>query len=146
MNLELFFSGLNILAMIGWLALLVSPLNRNYALAFARGIVLVLAAAYLAQFFLTTQSVEGGGFTSLAAVMALFSLPGNTLLGWTHYLAFDLFTGSWAVQDSAERGVPHWLVIPCLALTFMLGPIGLLLYFIIRTVWARFGKSVPAAL
>ncbi len=146
MNLEMFFSGLNILAMIGWLGLLLSPLNRSYALAFARGIVLVLAAAYLAQFFLTTKSVEGGSFTSLAGVMALFSLPGNTLLGWTHYLAFDLFTGSWEVQDSAERGVPHWLVIPCLALTFLLGPIGLLLYFVIRTAWTRFGKTAAAAL
>jgi Domain of unknown function (DUF4281) len=141
MNLEMIFSGLNLLAIFGWIGLLLAPLNRPYVLNYARGIVLVLAVAYIAQLFLTTEHIEGGGFTSLAGVMALFTGPGNTMMGWTHYLAFDLFIGSWEVEDAAARGVPHWLVIPCLALTFLFGPIGLLLYFIIRTGWARFGKA-----
>jgi hypothetical protein len=59
------------------------------------------------------------------------------LAGWIHYLAFDLLVGIWEVRDSHERGVPHWLVIPCLFFTFMLGPIGFLLYCAVRYFFGR---------
>ena len=132
--LEMIYSGCSTLAMIGWLALALAPLNRAYSISFARGAALILAAAYLTQLFTITQDT-GGDFFTLAGVSALFDAPGNVMLGWTHYLAFDLFIGSWEVEDSRARGIPHWLVIPCLGLTFMFGPIGLLAYFIIRTFY-----------
>lgn len=139
--LEMIYSACSTLAMIGWLALVLAPLNRSYAIPFARGVALILAVAYLTQLFTITQDT-GGNFFTLAGVSALFTVPGNVMLGWTHYLAFDLFIGSWEVEDAAQRGIPHWLVIPCLGLTFMFGPIGLLGYFIIRTLWQQ--KAVPA--
>jgi len=58
-------------------------------------------------------------------------------VGWIHYLAFDLLVGRWETQDAAARGIPAWLVVPCLALTFMFGPAGWLLYVGLRTVHAR---------
>ncbi len=139
--LEMIYSACSTLAMIGWLALVLAPLNRSYAIPFARGVALILAVAYLTQLFTITQDT-GGNFFTLAGVSALFTVPGNVMLGWTHYLAFDLFIGSWEIEDAAQRGIPHWLVIPCLGLTFMFGPIGLLGYFIIRTLWQQ--KAVPA--
>ncbi len=132
--LEMIYSGCSTLAMIGWAALALAPLNRGYIIPFARGVALILAVAYLTQLFTITQDT-GGDFFTLAGVSALFTAPGNVMLGWTHYLAFDLFIGSWEVEDSRARGIPHWLVIPCLGLTFMFGPIGLLAYFIIRTFY-----------
>jgi Domain of unknown function (DUF4281) len=139
--LEMIYSACSTLAIIGWLALVLAPLNRSYAIPFARGTALILAIAYLAQLFTITQDT-GGDFFTLSGVTSLFTVPGNVMLGWTHYLAFDLFIGSWEVEDSAQRGIPHWLVIPCLGLTFMFGPIGLLAYFIIRTLWRQ--KAAPA--
>ena len=59
------------------------------------------------------------------------------LAGWIHYLCFDLFIGSWEVRDAKAQGISHWLVIPCLFLTFMFGPVGLLLYFALRAVRTR---------
>lgn len=138
MHLEGIFSGVSALAMLGWLALALAPLQRTYCIAFARILALLLAAAYLGQFFLTTETVEGAGFRTLAGVTALFTAPGNVMMGWTHYLAFDLFIGSWEAEDAAAHGVPHWLLLPCLFLTLMLGPIGLLLYFVIRLGKQRF--------
>lgn len=123
-------------AMLGWLALVLAPLARERLVWAARGVALLLALAYLVQYFTITEMTEGG-FSTLAGVTALFSKAGNVMMGWTHYLAFDLFVGSWEVEDAGQRGVPHWLVIPCLALTLMLGPIGLLLYFAVRTVHGR---------
>lgn len=58
-------------------------------------------------------------------------------VGLVHYLAFDLFIGSWQVRDAQAHGISHWFVIPCLILTFMLGPTGLLLYFVIRLARVR---------
>ncbi|TXG80292.1 MAG: DUF4281 domain-containing protein [Rhodocyclaceae bacterium] len=138
MHLEGIYSGASALAMIGWLALALAPLGRPHCVAFARILALLLCVAYLAQYFFTTETVEGGGFGSLAEISALFTSSGNVMLGWTHYLAFDLFIGSWEVEDAGKEGLPHWLVLPCLFLTLMLGPIGLLLYFTIRTGRRKF--------
>ncbi len=73
-----------------------------------------------------------GGFDTLQNVASLFANPWVLLGGWVHYLAFDLFIGCWEVVDARERGLSHWMVVPCLLLTFLFGPAGLLLYFGIR--------------
>ena len=77
------------------------------------------------------------GFISLAGVTELFQNPYVLLAGWLHDLAFDLFIGSWEVRDAQRLGISHWLIIPCLGLTFMFGPIGLGLYFVIRWTFKR---------
>jgi len=59
------------------------------------------------------------------------------LAGWVHYLAFDLFIGSWEVRDANRHGIPPWAIIPSLILTFLFGPMGLLLYFLIRIARIR---------
>jgi hypothetical protein len=91
----------------------------------------VLASIYIA---IVAARIGGsdGGFGSLAAVTTLFADPWLLLAGWIHYLAFDLFVGSWEVRDARTRGMSHALVLPCLALTFLFGPAGWLLYVILR--------------
>jgi hypothetical protein len=74
-----------------------------------------------------------GGFGTLDGVAALFSNKWLLLAGWIHYLAFDLFIGSWETRDAQSLGISHFIVIPCLVLTNMFGPAGLLLYFAVRT-------------
>ncbi|HUH01933.1 MAG TPA: ABA4-like family protein [Kofleriaceae bacterium] len=80
---------------------------------------------------------EGAGFGSLAAVIILFSSPFMMLAGWIHFLAFDLFIGAWQVRDARRHGVAHLFVIPCLVLTLLFGPTGLLLYFAVRYATSR---------
>jgi hypothetical protein len=91
-----------------------------------------LACVYLWALLANPGSPEGGGFGSLAGVMALFTSPHAVLAGWIHYLAFDLFIGAWQVRDARRRGIPHAWVLPCLFFTLMLGPAGLLLYLTVR--------------
>ncbi len=142
MAIETIFSLCMTAALIGWLALLIAPLARTSLVRTARIVAVILAAAYFVQMFTITQPVAGASFSTLAGVTALFSLPGNVMLGWTHYLAFDLFVGSWEIEDSAKIGVPHWAMLIPLALTFLFGPIGLFTYAAIRTVhmWRRHGR------
>lgn len=132
MNADQLFSVCNSVALAGWL-LLVFAGRRRWVSSLITGAVipLLFAVAYLA--LLVTQFREStGGFGSLTGVAALFSNHWMLLAGWIHYLCFDLFIGSWEVRDSQERGISQWLVIPCLFFTFMFGPVGLLLYFVIR--------------
>ena len=138
MTLEQIFSACSILAFAGWAALLFAPLARDRLVIVARAVALILCAFYLTQYFTITQDVAGSSFSTLAGVTALFSKAGNIMLGWTHYLAFDLFIGSWEIEDAGKRGIPHWVMIPCLFMTLMLGPIGLLLYFLVREAKTRF--------
>ena len=144
MKLETIFSLCSLIAVIGWLALLLAPLARPRLILVARLMAIILCAAYFTQMFTITQPVQGASFSTLTGVVALFSMPGNVMLGWTHYLAFDLFVGSWEVDDAGKLGIPHWAMIVPLLLTFMLGPIGLLTYVVIRTihVWRRYGRLI----
>ena len=123
--------------MAGWLLLVFLP-RWKYVPQLICGVLipLLLAIVYLVLIAKYFGSAEGG-FGSLAGVHALFQNQGILLAGWIHYLAFDLFIGSWEVRDARRLGVHHLLVVPCLVLTFMLGPIGLLLYFIVRAVAKR---------
>ena len=76
-------------------------------------------------------------FEAAHDVAHLFQTPHLLLAGWIHYLAFDLFIGAWEVRDARRLGITHILVIPCLALTFLFGPAGLLLYFVLRWTLGR---------
>lgn len=116
----------------GWAALLASPwFPRAAGLVAGLAVPLLLAAAYTALIVAFLGRAEGG-FGSLAEVMALFAVPEAALAGWVHYLAFDLLVGAMIVRQAREEGVPFLMVLPCLPLTFMLGPAGWLLFQAIR--------------
>jgi hypothetical protein len=136
MSLEQVFSLASVLAAVGWLFLVFLP-RRPIAVHVA-GVFLPLLLALLYLYFIAMH-IRGaeGGFGSLADVAALFQKGELLLAGWIHYLSFDLFIGAWEVRDSQANGIPHLVVIPCLIMTFMLGPIGLLFYFAIRTAKLR---------
>lgn len=137
MKAEQIFSIANLIAMISWILLVVAPrwfFTRKVVLSGA--IPLLLSVAYLVLIAVFFGSTEGG-FSSLTGVMKLFTYEWMVLAGWIHYLAFDLFVGVWEVKDAQAKNISHWFVIPCLFLTFMLGPIGFLLYSILRLLLAK---------
>src|SRR3546814_3795162 len=76
-------------------------------------------------------------FTSLAGVMALFATKGGMLVGWVHYLAFDLFAGMWIARDADQKGFSRIVQFPLLVLTLLAGPVGLLAWLIVRERRAR---------
>ncbi len=137
MKAEQIFSVVNLIAVLGWLLIAILPRWKyTRIVVLSGGIPLLLSVAYTALIIMFFGNAEGG-FDSLANVMKLFTNEWAVLAGWIHYLAFDLFVGSWEVRDSQEKGVSHLLVIPCLVLTFLLGPIGFLTYSILRLLAAN---------
>src|SRR5678816_4558343 len=117
--------------MLGWAGLILLPGQRLVVEVLARVVIpLLIAAIYL---FLMASNYSaapaGAGYGTLDAVASLFTVRGLLLAGWIHYLAFDLFVGSWEVSDARANGIHHLFVVPCLLATFMVGPVGLALYF-----------------
>lgn len=137
MTAELLFQLCSALAGAGWLLVALLPRKRWTAPLVTGAIVPLLFALVYTVLIATHIGGSKGGFGTLPEVSLLFQDPWLLLAGWVHYLAFDLFIGSWEVRDSIRRGVPHWLVLPCLVLTFLFGPIGLLVYLIIRFMRTR---------
>jgi hypothetical protein len=137
MTFEQVFSAAGMLVLPGWLLLVFLPRWRWTTSFISSWLVpAILAVAYLVLFIMYFRSDPNGfsSFNSLAGVKSLFQHDGLLLAGWLHYLCFDLFIGSWEVRDSGRLGIHHLLVIPCLALTFMMGPVGLLAYLVLRLV------------
>ena len=132
------FSIANSLAALSWVALAVAPARTWRIIRYA--VPGLLAVAYIWYIVPGMRGGEGG-FDSLANVMKLFTREEAVLAGWIHYLAFDLFVGTWETEDALSRGVSRFLLVPCLALTFMFGPAGLLMYFLVRQTGK--GRSEP---
>lgn len=143
MTIEQLFSISSMLAMIGWIILLASPLIPRAAQIASGMIIPGLLSIIYAALILAFWSRSEGGFDSLSGVMQLFTFQEAALAGWIHFLAFDLFLGAWEVRTAKREGIPFYLVIPCMALTFMFGPIGFLLFLGLRA-W-RVGVSRAAA-
>lgn len=78
-----------------------------------------------------------GGFDSLPNVQKLFTYPWAALAGWVHYLAFDLFIGATVSRRVMDEGLPRFLLIVILPLTFLFGPIG---YFAFQLTRFSFHK------
>ncbi|MFZ5745098.1 MAG: ABA4-like family protein [Pseudomonadota bacterium] len=74
---------------------------------------------------------------SIAGLRKLFMSDGGLVIGWTHYLAFDLFTGLWIARDADNKGFGRAVQLPFLVATFMAGPIGLFTWLIVRERRAR---------
>jgi ABA DEFICIENT 4-like len=146
MSADAVFRLCNSLALGGWLLLLVTGWSPRASRIISSLITGLLVPALLSGVYLVLIGAHWGGhrggFNSLSNVMLLFTDRWLVLAGWVHYLAFDLFIGSWQVRDARRNGVPFWLVAPCLVLTFLFGPIGLLLYLFLAGVVSR-GKAWP---
>ena len=132
MSAETIFALCNALILPGWLLLIVAPAWKWTARLISGVILPAILAAFYILLLLTHYGGSQGGFGSLAEVSVLFQNPNLLLAGWIHYLAFDLFIGSWEVRDAQRLGIHHLLVVPCLILTLLFGPAGLLLYLALR--------------
>jgi len=125
-------------ALLGWLALLLAPKLGRDAIRWARLIGAALSIGYLALFLSAPEGLSGlvRDYTP-KGIGAVFSDPRLALLGWVHYLAFDLWIGSWEAEEAARTRMPHGLLILSLVLTCMVGPIGLLFFLAVGRFRSR---------
>ena len=144
MTPEVGFQLANVLVLPGWFLLAVAPRWRWSVPLAGRLLPAVLAAIYLglAARAIGAGDLEVSSFATLEGVRTLFLSDAALLAGWMHFLAFDLFVGAWQVDDAVRRGVRHAWVLPCLGLTFLFGPLGLLGYLAVRLFGQRPAPAV----
>ena len=137
------FTLTNVVAVLGWVALFFLPRRPLVLSAILYAAVGLLCFAYVLMFAaafgglvdpgrvagtaapdLTNYSVEG--------IRSLFMGDSGVVIGWTHYLAFDLFVGLWIARDADGKGFGRLVQAPFLLMTFLAGPIGLLGWLLIR--------------
>lgn len=139
------FSIANLIAMVCWVGLAISLFATRMRVWTQRvtGLIVpgVLAIVYLFCIWQGFAATPGGGFGSLLEVRALFANDAALTAGWLHYLAFDLFVGTWIVRQGTAEGIHPLLLLLCLPVTFLLGPIGFLVFLIERAVFSRRGAQ-----
>jgi len=144
---EFLFGFTNFIALSAWVALAILPRGpKIMALVLYAGVALLCLIYALLLALLIAKAVDpglaagasgGGNFTSIAGIRGLFMSDGGVVTGWTHYLAFDLFVGLWIAKDADHKGFSRLVQLPFLFATLMAGPIGLLLWLIVREARAR---------
>ncbi len=140
------FNAVNLLAMIGWVALILLPrwpALLSGVMYLGIGLLCLIYAVGLIGLLSGLLDPGGGSsgggvdFSSIAGVRAIFGTDAGVTIGWTHYLAFDLFVGLWIARDGDAKGVSRFLQAPILLATFIAGPLGLLVWLGLREPAAR---------
>ena len=67
----------------------------------------------------------------------LFSERAFLIIFWTHFLAVNLFCGSWIVSDSRKFFMSKVVVFIPLIITYFIGPLGIFVYWLIRIFFAK---------
>lgn len=139
MNAELVFRIFNTLILIPWILMIFVPFWKYTKLLVNSFIIpLALSAAYVIIIFSNINAISQADFATLKGIQTLFVGAGNApyfaAAAWFHYLAFDLLVGTWLFNDAQQHKINHFILIPCLFFTFMLGPTGFLLFVMIKLV------------
>ncbi len=146
MTYESLFSVINMSVLPAWFLLIFLPrIGLTKQVVHSGLYPLLLGVFYLSALVWSISSGVTGGeanFTSISGITAIFQSPLGVLVGWSHYLVFDLFVGAWIGRDSQRRGIPHLAVAPCQFFTFLLGPVGLLSYLLLRMALRKGGLSL----
>ena len=139
------FGAANLVAIIAWVALVFLPrwpallsallflIVGGLCLTYSIGLIGIMSG-------MLDAGGTGGGdanFSSIAGVRDIFASDGGVTVGWIHYLAFDLFAGIWIARDADSKGFSRILQAPILFFTLMAGPLGLLIWLIVREGRAR---------
>lgn len=142
---QVIFSAVNIVALLGWIILIFlprKPLSLTAVLYLGVGLLCLVYSAGLIS--LVSGLVDAVGpadveanFSSIAGVRGIFASDGGVTVGWTHYLAFDLFVGLWIARDADAKEFSRLVQAPILVATLMAGPLGLLIWLSIRERRAR---------
>ena len=126
-----------------WFMLIFIP-NSRITQIFINSVILplILAVAYvyiIYQTILLEESITDifKLYLSLDDLYTIFATENFLLLFWLHFLALNLFLGSWVTRDGIKYNMPRASIIISLILIYFTGPVGLVLYWLIRIFYAK---------
>ena len=142
-TIEILYMWINLGVLPFWFILIVFP-QSHLSRIFVASIFpfFILSGVYI--FILYKSYLIGydfnGNFTlylGLSELSRLFEDHLYIMIFWTHFIAINLFIGGWIVKDSQKFSINKVLMAVPLIVTYLIGPIGLLLYWIIRIFYAK---------
>ena len=126
-----------------WLMLIIIP-NSKFTTFFVNSVILplILSTTYV---YIVYQAilVDEPIFDifkihlSLDNLFTVFAAESFLLIFWLHFLTLNLFLGSWISRDGIKYNMSRGLVSLPLILVYFTGPLGLVLYWIIRIFYAK---------
>ena len=126
-----------------WIILIFMP-NSKITQIFVNSIIipLILACAYV---FIIYQTIVldkttidlVNPYLSLENLYTFFATESFLLVFWLHFLALNLFLGTWVAREGVKYGMSRSLVFIFLLLIYFFGPIGLVLYWLVRIFYAK---------
>ena len=126
-----------------WIMLIIIP-NSKITQIFINSVILpfILAAAYCYTIYQTILLDEPifevfKLYLSLDNLYTVFAVESFLLVFWLHFLALNLFLGSWVSRDGVKYNIPRSLTSISLILIYFTGPLGLVLYWMIRIFFAK---------
>jgi len=126
-----------------WLLLIIIP-NSKITQFFVNSIIapLILASAYVYVIYQNILLEEPifevfQMYFGLDNLYTTFASESFLLVFWLHFLATNLFMGSWISRDSVRYNIPRKITFAPLMLTYLVGPIGLLFYWLFRIFYAK---------
>ena len=142
-TIEILYMWINLGVLPFWFILIVFP-QSHLSRIFVTSIFpfFILSGVYI--FILYKSYLIGydfdGNFSlylGLSELSRLFEDHLYIMIFWTHFIAINLFIGGWIVKDSQKFSVNKVLMAIPLIVTYLIGPIGLFLYWIIRIFYAK---------
>ena len=137
-TLEMIYLWINIAIIPLWLILIFFPESKMCQI-FTTSIfpIFILSLVYCYIAYILFQSdyeflVNFKLYLGLKELTNLFSDKSFVILFWIHFLAINLFCGGWIVKDYQKFGVSKFVVFFPLIITYFIGPLGILLYWLIR--------------
>ena len=126
-----------------WIMLIIIP-NSKVSQFFVNSIILplILSAAYIYVIYQTVLLDEPISdiirfYLSLDSLYTLFATESFLLIFWLHFVALNIFLGSWISRDGIKYNINRNLIFVPLILVYFTGPLGLVLYWIIRVFHAK---------
>ena len=142
-TIETLYMWVNLGVLPFWFILIIFP-QSHLSRIFVTSIFpfFILSGVYI--FILYKSYLTGydfdGNFTlylGLRELSRLFEDHLYIMIFWTHFIAINLFIGGWIVKDSQKFSINKVLLAIPLIFTYLIGPIGLFLYWIIRIFYAK---------
>ena len=126
-----------------WLMLIFIP-NHMMVKVLINSIILPLILAIAYSYVAYQIVIEQSSFTEffdlyrgLENLYVLFSNENFLLVFWLHFLAINLFIGSWLSRDAAKLGIAKKLAAFPLIIIYFCGPLGLVLYWFLRIFYSK---------
>ena len=126
-----------------WIMLIIIP-NSKVTQFFVNSIIvpLILSTAYVYVIYQTILLDEPifdvfKLYLGLDGLYTIFATESFLLIFWLHFLALNLFLGSWISKDAIRYNMSRSLVVAPLILVYFTGPLGLVLYWLIRVFYAK---------